>query len=212
MPAAPEPPSAMAATDTPRKRRELRRRFRLQRQSLDAQTQADHAAAAARHFFTSSLPWHTRTVGLYVANDGELDTTALIERLPGMRKRVALPVVSRGGALSFYRYRPGAALIANRYGIPEPAPGAAFIHPLALDLLLMPLVAFDDRGVRLGMGVGYYDRYLARIPPRLRPLLVGLAHEVQRSPEPLPAASWDVPLDGVITEVGWQKFQTYPRS
>lgn len=202
----------MAATDTLRQRRELRRRFRRLRRSLDARTQADHAGAAARHFFTSSLPWHTRTVGLYVANDGELDATPLLERLPGMRKRVALPVVNRGGGLTFYRYRPGAELIVNRYGILEPAPGADFVHPLALDLLLMPLVAFDDHGMRLGMGAGYYDRYLARIPPRMRPLLVGLAHEVQRCPEPLPAASWDVPLDGVITEAGWQRFHTDRRS
>lgn len=200
----------MAATDTPRHRRELRRRFRKQRRSLPVETQAEHAAAAARHFFTSGLPWHVRTVGLYLANDGELDTAPLLQRLPGMRKRVALPVVSRSGIMSFYRYRPGAALLVNRFGILEPAPGAAFVHPLALDLLLMPLVAFDDRGVRLGMGAGYYDRYLARIAPRLRPLLVGLAHEVQRSAEPLPAARWDVPLDGVITEAGWQRFHNEP--
>ncbi len=145
-----------------------------------------------------------------MAKDGELDATPLLERLPGMRKRVALPVVSRNGVMSFYRYRPGAELLVNRLGILEPGAGAAFVHPLALDLLVMPLVAFDDRGMRLGMGAGYYDRYLARIPPRMRPLLVGLAHEVQRSPEPLPAATWDVPLDGVITEAGWQRFHSNP--
>jgi 5-formyltetrahydrofolate cyclo-ligase len=113
--------------------------------------------------------------------------------------------------MSFHRLRRGAALITNRYGILEPAAGAPFVAPLALDLLLMPLVAFDEGGARLGMGAGFYDRYLSRIPQRLRPLLVGVAHEVQRSPQELPAAPWDVPLDGVITETGWQRLRPRQR-
>jgi 5-formyltetrahydrofolate cyclo-ligase len=73
-------------------------------------------------------------------------------------------------------------------------------------VLFMPLVAFDDSGSRLGMGAGYYDRYLGRLPGGLTPLLVGLAHEAQRSNTPLPGNPWDVPLDGVVTENGWQPF------
>src|SRR5690606_29128219 len=122
------------------------------------------------------------------------------------RKRIALPVVSGGGVMQFHRYRRATPLIENRFGICEPAPGAARVAPLAVDLLLVPLVAFDDAGVRLGMGAGYYDRYLGRIPPAMRPRLVGLAHEIQRSPDPLPAAAWDVPLQGVLTEAGWHPF------
>ncbi len=108
--------------------------------------------------------------------------------------------------MSFYRYRRHTPLVANRFGIPEPAPGAPHVAPLSVDLLLMPLVAFDCFGVRLGMGVGYYDRYLGRLPATMRPRLIGLAHETQRSLDPLPFAEWDVPLDGVITEQGWHTF------
>jgi 5-formyltetrahydrofolate cyclo-ligase len=57
------------------------------------------------------------------------------------------------------------------------------------------------------MGAGYYDRYLARLPRRLRPRLIGIGHEIQRSPQPLAHESWDVPLDDVITERGWQRFR-----
>jgi 5-formyltetrahydrofolate cyclo-ligase len=203
----PETCIAMAPRDSAGQRRKLRRHFRDQRRALDACSQNRHADAVARHFFTSGLLFHGRTLGLYLANDGELDTAPLLSRLLKTRKRIALPVVARGGAMSFHRHRRGAALIINRYGILEPAPGAPFIAPLALDMLLMPLVAFDDSGARLGMGAGFYDRYLSRIPQRMRPLLVGLAHEVQRSPQPLPAAPWDIPLDGVITESGWQRFR-----
>lgn len=189
-------------------RRALRRHFRNQRRRLSSAAQSQHAKSVARHFFTSGLIRRGRTIGLYLPNaaDGELSTLPLLARLLRARKRVALPVVSRAGSMRFHRYRHGDALVTNRYGIREPASNAPAVSPLTLDLLLMPLVAFDDRGVRLGMGAGYYDRYLDRLPPALRPRLIGLAHEVQRSSEPLPEAPWDVPLDGVLTEAGLRSF------
>jgi len=187
-----------------RARTALRRRFRSRRRSLTAAEQASHAAAVARHFFTSGLALHGRTIGLYVANDGELDLSALFARLLRMRRRLALPVVHRDGRMSFRLCRATTPLLPNRYGIPEPARGAPRASRLALDMLLMPLVAFDAQGTRLGMGAGYYDRFLGPVPPAQRPLLVGVAHEVQRSHDPLPRDRWDVPLDGVLTEAGWQ--------
>jgi 5-formyltetrahydrofolate cyclo-ligase len=81
-----------------------------------------------------------------------------------------------------------------------------YLNPLAVSLLFIPLVGFDSAGTRLGMGAGYYDRYIGRLPPASRPLLVGLAHEVQRSERPLTREPWDIPLDAVVTESGWQPF------
>lgn len=186
----------------------LRRAFRRSRRALTSEAQADNSRAVARHFFADGLAWRASTVGLYMANDGELDLGPLAERLRRARKRLALPVVrgapGRAPHLEFYRWNAQAPLQLNRYGIPEPAPGAAFVPAIALDLILIPLVAFDRHGTRLGMGAGYYDRFLGGIVPGMRPYLVGVAHEVQRSAEALPAASWDVPLAGVITERGWQ--------
>lgn len=187
-------------------RQELRRHFRRKRRALNPGEQADHAEAVARHFFARGLHLKGRTVGLYFANDGELDATPLLARLLRTRKRLALPVVGERGEMAFYRYRADTRLVANRYGILEPAPGARYVAPLSIDLLLVPLVAFDCFGVRLGMGAGYYDRFLGRIPAAMRPRLVGLAHDCQRSLDPLPFDSWDVPLYGVITESGWQTF------
>ena len=189
-------------------RRRLRRSFRSKRRRIPPGEQAAHAEAVARHFFTSGLFMRSRTLGSYFSNDadGELSTAPVMARLLETRKRLALPVVGRHGTMRFYRFRRGTPLIANRFGIFEPAPGARYVSPLAVDVLLVPLVAFDGNGVRLGMGAGYYDRFLGRIPPVMRPRLVGLAHEVQRSPEALPRAAWDVPLDGVLTEAGWQTF------
>ena len=190
-----------------RERQALRRHFRRRRRALEARAQALNATAVSRHFFGRGLGLNARTTGLYFANDGEVDLTPLLARLLRMRKRIALPVVSRDGAMTFHRYRNGTALVRNRFGILEPRNHAPLVSPLAIDLLLVPLVAFDDFGTRLGMGAGYYDRYLGRVPPPLRPRLIGVAHEVQRSPRPLPREAWDIPLHGVLTEDGWHRFE-----
>jgi 5-formyltetrahydrofolate cyclo-ligase len=190
-------------------RQALRRRFRQARRELAAGTRAQHDAAVARHYFTSGLATRADCVALYVANDGEIDLEPLALRLARARKRLALPVVrsspGRAPHLEFYRWAPGDAMMQNRYGILEPVTGAAFVPALALGLVLVPLVAFDNRGTRLGMGAGYYDRFLGALPSTLRPFTVGVAHEVQRSASMLPASDRDIPLDGVITEQGWQR-------
>jgi 5-formyltetrahydrofolate cyclo-ligase len=184
----------------------LRRRFRALRRALDPDTQAAHSAALARHFFTSGLALAGRTIGLYVACDSEPDLELLERRLLDARKRLALPVIRNGNRLEFHRVKRNTPRIINRYGIPEPAPGAAYVAPMGIDLLLMPLVAFDDTGNRLGRGAGFYDRFLGGLPAALRPRLIGVAHEIQRSPERLPADAWDVPMDGVLTERGLTRF------
>jgi 5-formyltetrahydrofolate cyclo-ligase len=90
---------------------------------------------------------------------------------------------------------------ANRYGILEPKLNCSQICPLPeLDYVLMPLVAFDKFGNRLGMGGGFYDRTLARLYEQhwQQPQLIGLAHACQQVDE-LPIESWDVPLKTIIT-------------
>ncbi|MFP9005247.1 5-formyltetrahydrofolate cyclo-ligase, partial [Pseudomonas aeruginosa] len=75
----------------------------------------------------------------------------------------------------------------------------------ALDLVLLPLVGFDEQGGRLGMGGGFYDRslaYLARRKNGHKPTLIGLAHECQKV-DRLALASWDIPLAGTVTDAGW---------
>jgi 5-formyltetrahydrofolate cyclo-ligase len=124
-----------------------------------------------------------------------------------MNRTVLLPVIGRNrGFMALYHYAPDSPLTINRYGIAEPAVDVnRHISLLSVSLVLLPLVAFDDAGGRLGMGGGYYDRFLGALPTGLRPRLVGLAHEIQRSPVPLPADNWDIPLDDIITEAGWRR-------
>ena len=92
-------------------------------------------------------------------------------------------------------------MTTNRYAIFEPKLNCSQICPLPeLDFLLMPLVAFDEQGNRLGMGGGYYDRTLAKhyAEKRAKPKLIGLAHDCQKV-ESLPIEAWDVPLQQILT-------------
>ncbi|MFP6834595.1 MAG: 5-formyltetrahydrofolate cyclo-ligase [Pseudomonadales bacterium] len=187
-------------------RNELRRYFRARRRSLSADVHFNNSLDVTRHLLNSGHLLRGKRIGGYWASDGEVDLELLLTELGYRHRRLALPVVSDRGHMNFFSYQPGARLIANRYNIPEPAQQAQFIDGRSLSLVLVPLVAFDECGQRLGMGGGYYDRFLGSLPPLLRPRIIGVAHEVQRSTDRLPRSEWDVALDGVVTERGWQPF------
>jgi 5-formyltetrahydrofolate cyclo-ligase len=187
-------------------RNELRRYFRARRRALSVKVQYNNSLDVSRHLLNSGHLLRGKRIGGYWANDGEVDLELLLTELDYRHRCLALPVVNDRGYMNFFRYRPGARLVANRYDIPEPAAQAQFINGRSLSLVLVPLVAFDERGVRLGMGGGYYDRFLGSLPPGLRPRIIGIAHEVQRSNEHLPRSERDVSLEGVVTERGWQPF------
>lgn len=186
-------------------RKQLRQHIRRQRRALTASQRRHHAEHLARTLVHHPLFWRARRIALYLPNDGEMDLTPLLRRAVKMGKQCFLPVISQvsHNRLWFAAYRPGQGLKPNIYGIPEPANGKwQGRSPIGLDLILMPLVGFDDAGNRLGMGGGYYDRTLAYLRRRHswhRPLLLGVAYEFQRV-ERLVSEVWDVPMHGVITE------------
>jgi 5-formyltetrahydrofolate cyclo-ligase len=195
-------------------RRELRRHFRRRRRGLSENVRRRHASIVARHLATSGLILSKGCFGLYLSNhaDGELDTAPLLHRLQQMHKTLALPVVANNNPrdpsrMDFYLCRPDSRFAANRFGILEPAPPCRYAAPQRLSVLFVPLVAFDNAGNRIGMGKGFYDRFIGRIAPVVRPKLVGLAHEIQRSSQLLPIDHWDVSLDAVVTETGLHRFR-----
>ncbi len=182
----------------------IRRHCRAARQALTAGQQRAHAEAVARQVVCLRWLQRARRIGFYHASDGELNPAIIAERLS--KRQWHLPVLRRlkPNRLWFARYRRGDVLIANRYRIGEPAPARRRLSAMQLDVLLVPVVAFDATGQRLGMGGGFYDRTLSALRSRhswRRPKLIGLAHELQRidalSPRP-----WDVRLDVIVTEAG----------
>ena len=189
----------------PASRNHLRRRLRAQRQALTPSEQAHAAHALVAHLTATRLFRVSRRVALYLPNDGEIEPKAIMERLWQTHKTCYLPILSRlrHDRLWFAPFTPDTPLAYNRFGIPEPrVPARTWRRAQDLDLILMPLVAFDANGNRLGMGGGFYDKSLAFLRHRGRwhkPHLLGLAHDFQRVNQ-LAACAWDVPLQGVATD------------
>lgn len=178
----------------------LRRELRRRRRALPA---AERIAAAERLADRlCALPFACRSgrVAGYWAMDGEIPLHAWQLRLPPAVV-YCLPVLHEDGRLRFAPWRPGASLVTNRYGIPEPdVSGDALLAADAMDFVVVPLVAFDARGHRLGMGAGWYDRSFAfRSACGPSPWLVGAGFAAQHV-DVLAPESWDIALDAVCTE------------
>jgi 5-formyltetrahydrofolate cyclo-ligase len=180
----------------------LRTALRRARRALDPRQQAQASAGLCR--VIASLPAFRRAhrIAFYLAHGGEIDPRPLAELATTLGKTCYLPVLHPLGhnRLYFVHHSAGEPLIPNRFGIPEPRLHSP-VPAWSLDVIFIPLVAFDAAGNRLGQGAGFYDRSLARMRgrPARHPLLIGLAHGFQQVPQ-LHPAPWDVPLHGVATE------------
>ena len=131
---------------------------------------------------------------LYHSLPDEVDTHAFIRRWSA-RKRILLPVV-KGDDLELRLYTGDDCLTEGAFHIDEPT-GTAFTDYAAIDLAVIPGVAFDRRGNRLGRGKGYYDRLLPRIPTAYK---LGLCFPFQLLDQ-IPAEAHDIPMDEVLTAV-----------
>ncbi len=191
---------------------EIRKSIRQQRNTLSERENSVRATDLCSHVTSHTLFQRSRRIAGFVSNDGELDPGMILDSAMQMRRHCFLPVLNQlhGNRLWFAPLEWDQPLAPNRYGIPEPPLFPPKPIPVwSLDLVLMPLVAFDRFGNRLGMGGGYYDRtfgYRRRLTGRRRPFLLGVAHAFQEV-EKIKHNCWDVPLDGVATERGIRIFQ-----
>lgn len=179
----------------------LRRELRERRRAIPAPRRIAAAERLAARLLTLPLAPAQGHVAGYWAMDGEIALHAWQLALPAGLV-YCLPVLHADQRLRFAPWRPGEALLANRYGIPEPDVGAeTLLEPEAMAMVVLPLVAFDAAGQRLGMGAGWYDRSFAfRRGGPATPLLVGAAFAAQQV-DALASEPWDVPLDAVCTEL-----------
>lgn len=186
-------------------RADIRKQIRRQRQQLNEAQRHAASLAISANLVRTPLFRQSRRIAGFIANDGEPDLDPLMERAWAQHKELHLPIIGLPNLnrLWFGRYEAGDTLMPNRFRIPEPV---LALHeatpPWGLDLVLMPLVAFDPQGNRLGMGKGYYDRTFSFLRQRRhwrKPHLVGIAYEFQKFGQ-LPFQPWDVPLDAIVTE------------
>ncbi len=174
----------------------LRREAMARRDALppDAR-QAAAEAIAARPFPLAIAPGPI--VSGFTPLKSEINPLPLMRKLAGQGARLALPVVAgRGKPLVMREWVFGEPLVAGVWGIREPKPEAAVVDP---DILLVPLLAFDRAGHRIGYGAGYYDLTLAQLRARNPVIAVGLAFAAQEVAA-VPATPRDARLDLVLTE------------
>jgi 5-formyltetrahydrofolate cyclo-ligase len=178
-------------------------RARRATQSPDEQIRA--AARLATHVTRTPLYRASHKIACYLPINGEIDPRIVIERIWQTRKTCYLPLVPHHAhkPLWFAPVEPDTPLVDNRFGVPEPLVGVReLVRARTLDLILLPLVCFDKKGNRLGMGSGFYDRTLAFLRNRehwKKPHAVGLAHDFQCI-DGFDVDPWDIPLTAVITD------------
>ncbi len=192
------------AKQSEKQRQSLRSRLRKQRRALTENTQTEHALGLDKQLSQCSLFKRSKHIAAYLAADGEIDPVFIMEKAWHMKKNIYLPVLAPfSSRLYFAAYSANCKMKLNRYGIAEPDVHPKFwLKPRQLDLILMPLVGFDNSGNRLGMGGGYYDRSLSFYRFRktaYRPRLIGLAHQLQHI-EKLHVQTHDIPLQLIATE------------
>lgn len=140
----------------------------------------------------------------YLSNNNEVDVSGILTIATQLKKHCYLPILHphRDQHLEFYTYHPGDPLKKNKYGIAEPDTQTQHrIDAINLDVVFLPLVAFDKHGNRLGRGAGYYDRSFAFLlnHAQLKPFLIGIAYDFQKA-DAIGAAEWDVPVNLIVTE------------
>jgi 5-formyltetrahydrofolate cyclo-ligase len=153
--------------------------------------------AAAEQFLAACKPKPGTVISGYWPLEGEFDPRPLMQRLVERGYPIGLPVViGRDQPLQFRDWRPGIALVPGPFRVPTPPPDAALLEPR---ILLVPMLAFDREGYRLGYGGGFYDRTLERLRARGGALAVGTAFDGQEVNH-VPHADFDQPLDWIVTE------------
>ncbi len=180
-------------------RQSVRERMLAIRRAIPPPNRIAGAQSLARRLLALPLAPTSGFVAGYWATNGEIALHAWQVGLPG-GCHYCLPVLHEDGRLRFAQWRPGAPLVPNRFGIPEPDVGPdQLLEPEAIAMVVVPLVGFDRVGHRLGMGGGWYDRSFAfRRTGPAPPWLVGAAFDEQQVVS-LDAAPWDVPMDAVCT-------------
>ena len=164
----------------------------------------DAAWRMARNFIAAIPLPPSAVVSAFVAIGEETDPAPLVDLLRKEGHPIVLPrVVRKGEELAFHLYEEGATLDPGVFGLSQPGKDWPEAIP---DVLVVPLLAFDARGNRLGYGAGFYDRTLAALRASRRIVAVGFAFAGQEVPD-VPHRDSDEPLDWIVTELGARRIE-----
>jgi 5-formyltetrahydrofolate cyclo-ligase len=183
------------------RKRELRRDFMALRAAIDDQDRRDATKRALLNLIGALPLTPSSIVAAFWPLGAELDTRPLFNALAALGIATCLPrMAGKGKPLAFHRYRPGDALLEGPMRVLEPLPAAPALRPT---IAVVPMLAFDEEGYRLGYGGGFYDRTLPSLGPDL--VAIGLAFAAQRFAA-LPHEANDFRLGTIVTEAGVHHF------
>ncbi len=143
----------------------------------------------------NKLKIKNKIIGGYYPYNYEVDSLEILKKLEKKNYKISIPKILKNNQMNFYEWSFKDPLTINTFGIPEPT-SEKMVYP---DILLIPLLAFDNDLHRLGYGGGYYDRYLARVLNNKKITTIGLSYSFQKIKK-LPINKYDIKLDYVITE------------
>lgn len=193
-----------------REERALANEKRKMREAMQAKRmQIPHAAmlsasqSVARQFADHPILAFTPSFAGYRAMRGELDVTEIFKLMARFEKQTALPCVTPEKSLIYRAWTLADPLTRHPLGMEEPLADAPEMVPA---IILVPLLAFDGEGYRLGYGGGYYDRTMEAMRALDKPpLFIGVGYSMQEV-ELVPTDERDAPLDGILTELGVSMF------
>lgn len=179
------------------KKQALRSRMIALRTAVAPEKQAQVGRAIIELILSGGLPipsiGRDSILAMYVSDGGEPDFMPCLPQLFKKGIRCCFPAF-RKGQMGFYMPSGDSDFVRGAFGIYEPAPGALPVDGGQIDVMLVPGLAFDRNGMRLGRGKGYYDCYLSRLEPRKRPITIGTGYDFQVI-ESVPSDSADIKMD-----------------
>ena len=150
--------------------------------------------------FLKNIKLNNKIIGGYYPYNYEIDVLKILKLLEKKNYKISLPKIRKKKQMNFFEWSFDEPLSISKYGIPEPI-SKKIIYP---DVLIMPLVAFDDKLNRLGYGGGYYDRYLAKALKKKKIIKTGIAYSFQKL-QKIPRNKYDIRLDHIVTEEKFYK-------
>lgn len=174
-------------------KQQLRKEIRNRKGQFDGQRLGELSFSAIRKLLSHQRLKEARTIMLYYSLPDEVDTHTLADSLLMSRKTILLPRVTGDGTMELRRYTGPCSLTPGAYGIMEPT-GSVFADYASIDLAVIPGMAFDRHGNRLGRGKGYYDRFLPLIPQAYK---IGICFPFQMA-DSIPTDRHDIKMDEII--------------